>query len=129
MRLEVAALQKDVNLKFNQLLSASDTQSTAIEELRQMFRSFLSKFGGKDDSTLSITHSALDQQESGGVKIVDNDVLGAPVRKDVVGSPLRQNRQPIGEPGSPALVKGVGITNEKEEELNEEELNEGVSKV
>ena len=118
-----------MNLKFNQLLSASDTQSAAIDELRQMFHSFLSKSRGKDDSTLPIIHSALDQQESGGVKIVDSDVLGAPIEKDVVGSPLRQNRQPTSEPESPSLVKGVGVTNKKEEELNESELNEGVSKV
>ena len=56
-------------------------------------------------------------------------MLGALVGKDVVGSPLRQNRQPTGESRSPALVKRVGITNKKEEELKESELNEGVSKV
>ena len=129
MRLELAALQKDVNLKFNQLLSASNTQSAAIDELRQMFCSFLGKSGGKDHTTLPITHSALDQQEYDNVKIVDSDVLGAPGGKDVVGSPLRQSRQPTSEPRSPALVKGVGVTNEKEEDLKESELNEGVSKV
>ena len=129
MRLELATLQKDVNLKFNQLLSALDTQSAAIDELRQMFCSFLSKSGGKDHSTFPITHSVLDQQECGGVKIVDSDVLGAPSGKDVVGSPLRQSHQPTGEPRSPALVKGLGVTKEKEEDLKESELNEGISKV
>ena len=129
LRLELAALQEDVNLKFNQLLSASDTQSAAIDELRHMFCSFLGKSRGKDHTTLPITHSTLNQQECGGVKIVDSDVLGAPGRKDVVGSPLRQSRQPTGEPRSPALVKGVGVTNKKEEDLKESELNEGVSKV
>ena len=86
--LELAALQKDVNLKFNQLLSASDTQSAAIDELRQMFCSFLGMSGGKDHTTLPITHSALDQQKYDNVKIVDSDVLGAPCGKDVVCSPL-----------------------------------------
>lgn len=54
--------KKDVDVKLGQFLTNSTATSTAIDELRSMFASFMGKPVHGDQGSPSITHSALDNQ-------------------------------------------------------------------
>ena len=60
-----------MNLKLKSLVANSATQTAAIDELWLMFRHFIGNSVGKNNVSPSITHSALENQESRGVNVVD----------------------------------------------------------
>ena len=97
-----------MNLKFKSLVANSATQTAAIDELRLMFRHFIGKSVGEDNVNPSITHSALENQESRGVNVVDAAGVVPISRKKVqpVGASL-DKKAPRTVPPNAGEVKTV----------------------
>ena len=55
LRADMALLKKDVNAKFNQIITTSDAHGATLDELRCMFRDFLGKSKQMEDGSPSIT--------------------------------------------------------------------------
>lgn len=71
LRSAVESLKRDMEDKFAQVLATSTAQSAALDDLRSMFQSYMGMSKQKDEGSPSITQSALENQGSGGVKVLD----------------------------------------------------------
>lgn len=65
------SLKRDIDDKLTQVVATSIAQSAALDDLRSMFQSYMGMAKQKDEGRPSITQSALENQGSGGVKVLD----------------------------------------------------------